>query len=98
MESNTRTCRFCGVDISELSPKAMRCKECQRKNVKRVPRSHKPTPQSCIRAITPVASELGMATNKRREDRVRDPIPSPVLADYKTVTRVDKKTWVFSNK
>jgi hypothetical protein len=60
------------------------------------PKSHQPTPNSVIRAITPVMGELGdLSLGSRKEDRIREITPSPVIADQPYMVRPDKKTWVF---
>lgn len=61
-------------------------------------KTHKPKPTSAIRAITPISSELGTATNKqkqRKEDRPREIIPSPDISNAKLVYRSNNKTWIF---
>jgi hypothetical protein len=101
---NAKYCLDCAAVASKESKaianknayeKAKNKREAER-GEKKKPKSHKPKPTSCIRAITPVASELGtQTTNGRREDRIREITPSPVIADQPYTVRPDKKTWVF---
>jgi hypothetical protein len=98
-----RLCATCGKDISARMHPAKYCYECgQPCKVKiqkaKKQRTHKPKPTSCIRAITPVKSELGTSTTKtvtRKEDRIREITPSPILSEQQFRLNPNKKTWVF---
>lgn len=98
-EAAPRVCLDCGTSIDEMHHRATRCTPCKVIHKKeqareKMRRKRKDRPGQPIRAISPVASELGHLPGGCSKERKQKPqLPPPNLAKAQYIVKIGKTTY-----